>query len=127
MGEFLTDEWFEMARGALAGLPAGGPTESVQYVVSGASAGKVQFVLAVTNGQLAALAAGKSDDVSCTVQLAAKDALAILKGSLSRDVAFMRGDLKIDGDYGAYVLRLAPWFASPPVAAALASIAAATG
>ena len=127
MGDFLTDEWFEMARLALADLPAGGPTESVQYVISGAPGGKVQFVLRVDNGKLASLTTGKRDDVSCTVQLAAKDALKILSGSLSRDVAFMRGDLKIDGDYAAYVVRLAPWFASVPVVAALAPIAAATG
>ncbi len=104
---FLTDEWFADALAASAALaPAGAVDATVQWVVSGAPGGKVNCFVVVRGGTVAELAAGKRADASCTVQCSFAVARALLEGTLSSDVAFMRGDLKIDGDYAAYVLRL---------------------
>lgn len=107
VASFLTDEWFAEALAASAALEAVDAVDAtVQWVVSGAPGGKVSCFVAVRDGKVTELAAGKRADASCTVQCSAAVARALLDGSLSSDVAFMRGDLKIDGDYAAYVLRL---------------------
>ncbi len=128
MATFLTDEWFAIARDEAATLPARpGATASVQYVIAGApSAKKLQFVTRFENGRLVEIGSGKAADVDCTVQLSYADTKAIFEGTLVRDVAFMRGDLKIDGDYGAYVLRLAPLFDSAEAHAVVQSTRART-
>jgi putative sterol carrier protein len=111
MAAFLSDEWFSLVRDAAAALPAEpGTTGSVQYVVAGAPRGKVQFSLRVEDGRIVELAPGKSSTVDCTVQCSYADGRAIFEGTLPRDVAYMRGDLKVDGNYAGYVLRLMPWF-----------------
>jgi hypothetical protein len=124
---FLTDEWFSLTADALSTLPAReGATAALAYIVAGAPAGKVQFVARIVDGRVTELAAGKSATVDCTVQCSYKDARAIFDGTVSRDVSFMRGDLKIDGAYSAYVLRLAPFFNSAETEAALQSVRART-
>ena len=72
---------------------------------------KVVFVVRIVDGRVEQFEPTKAD-TDCAIQLGMADARAILDGSLERDVAFMRGDLKIDGDYAAYLLRLQPLFAS---------------
>ena len=127
MAGFLTDEWFALTRDALSTLPAcAGATAALQYIVAGSPAGKVQFVARIVDGQVTELAAGKSASVDCTVQCSYKDARAIFDGTVSRDVSFMRGDLKIDGAYTAYVLRLAPFFNAAQTEAAVQSVRART-
>ena len=50
----------------------------------------------------------KRDPVDCTLQCPYALATALARHEVDRDVAYMRGDLKIDGDYVAYILRLHP-------------------
>ena len=68
---------------------------------------------------------GKRPDATCTLTWTYEDALAALRGA-DLDVAFMRGRLKIDGDYRAFLLDLRPVFASAEGAAAVAALAAVT-
>jgi predicted lipid carrier protein YhbT len=84
----------------------------MQFVVAAAPTGKLQFFVRVVDGRIAEMARGKSDPVDCTLQCSYALASALAQGTLDRDVAYMRGDLKIDGDYAAYVLRLYPLFDS---------------
>jgi ubiquinone biosynthesis protein UbiJ len=118
MAAFLTDEWFALVRDAAASWPAReGVDASLQFVVAGAPSGKLQFVVRVVEGRITEMARGKSDAVDCTVQLSCAHACALAQGTLDREVAYMRGDLKIDGNYTAYLLHLEPLFESIEFAA----------
>src|SRR5690606_30982873 len=110
---FLTDEWFEMVAEEAAVLPpVSGVNLVMQHVVSGSPHGKVQAVLEVRDGQIAEVRAGKRADASCTVTWTYADALAALRGDTTLDVEFMRGNLKVDGDYTTFLLDLRPVFTS---------------
>ena len=113
MAAFLTDEWFALARDAAGSWPSRpGVDAALQIIVAGTPKGKLQFVVRVIEGRIADIAIGKSDAVDCTVQCSYADARAMAQGTLDREVAYMRGDLKIDGHYSAYILRLQPLFES---------------
>ena len=113
MAAFLTDEWFTLLRDTAASWPARpGVSAAVQCVVAAAPAGKTQFVVRVVDGRITEIIMGKSETIDCTLQCSYTLACALARGEVDRDVAYMRGDLKIDGDYAAYVLRLHPLFES---------------
>jgi putative sterol carrier protein len=120
---FLADEWFALFRDAAASWPPrAGVDASLQFVIAGSPAGKVQFVVRVVEGSIAEIARGKSDAVDCTLQCSYADACSIAQGKVDRDVAYMRGDLKIDGNYVVYVLRLRPLLESDDFAATCQSL-----
>ena len=123
MAAFLTDEWFAMVVDEGAALPAvPGASLVMQHVIAGSPHGKVQAVLEVRDGQIVDARAGKRADASCTVTWAFADALAALRGDVALDVAFMRGDLKIEGDYVTFLLGLRPVFAGDAGTKVLAAI-----
>jgi putative sterol carrier protein len=82
----------------------------------------LQFVVRVVDGRLADITMGKSDQVDCTLQCSYAHAVAMARGDLDREAAYMRGDLKIDGDYAAYILRLQPLFDSEAFVASCQSL-----
>jgi len=113
MAAFLTDEWFTLVRDKAASWPARpGVSAAMQCVIAAAPAGKTQFVVRVVDGHITEIIMGKSEPIDCTLQCSYALACALARGEVDRDVAYMRGDLKIDGDYAAYVLRLHPLFES---------------
>ena len=124
---FLDDEWcaFVAARGAA--LPERpGATLTMHHTISGVPEVKKRQVLVdVVDGRIVRCEATKKAEAACTVQWAYADAYAALGGA-DLEVAFMRGDLKLDGDYRAFLLDLRPVFASPEGAALLAEVRAAT-
>jgi SCP-2 sterol transfer family len=123
MAAFLTDEWFAMVADEAAALPAvPGASLVMQHVIAGSPHGKVQAVLEVRDGQIVEVRAGKRADASCTVTWAFADAIAALRGDVALDVAFMRGDLKIEGDYTTFLFGLRPVFAGEAGAKVLAAI-----
>jgi putative sterol carrier protein len=95
---------------------------ALQFVVASSPSGKLQFVARVVDGRITEITVGKSEQVDCTLQCSYAHALAIARGELDREVAYMRGDLKIDGDYAAYLLRLQPLFESVEFAASCQSL-----
>jgi putative sterol carrier protein len=120
---FLTDEWFSLVRETAASWPPRtGVDGSLQFVVAGSPSGKLQFVVRVVEGRIAEIALGKSEAVDCTLQCSYAHACAIARGEVDRDVAYMRGDLKIDGDYVVYVLRLRPLLESEEFVATCQSL-----
>lgn len=124
---FLSDEWLAEAAAALSALPElDGVDGTVQYVVTGAPQGKLQFFAAVRSGQVIDLAAGKAADPGCTVTLTYTDAVSMLEGELSPEVAFMSGRAKVEGDHRVWLLDLRPLRSSAPCAAARARIRAST-
>jgi putative sterol carrier protein len=127
MPAFLTDDWFAALRDAGASWPAcEGASASVQFVVASSPSGKLQFVVRIVDGRLTEVEMGKRDPVDCTMQCSYAHAAAIASGELDREVAYMRGDLKIDGDYVAYILRLQPLFERDEFVASCQSLRART-
>jgi hypothetical protein len=122
---FLTDEWFALLRDAGAGLPAvPGASLVMQHVVAGApQAKKLQAVVELRDGQIVDARVGKRDDATCTLSWDYPVALAALRGDVDIDVAFMRGDLKVEGDYVTFLLGLRTLFAADtPGAKVLAAV-----
>ena len=83
------------------------------YVVSDTDEGKVAFNLDLLGGAVVTATAGKlprgeKADVSVTVKEPAL--LELWRGDRSRDAAFMRGDLKIEGAYHRWLDELVPLF-----------------
>jgi putative sterol carrier protein len=123
MAAFLTDEWFAALRDEGSSWPVReGVSAALQFVIASSPSGKLQFVVRVVDGRITEIVMGKRDDVDCTLQCSYAQAAAIAKGELDREVAYMRGDLKVDGDYVAYVLRLQPLFESAEFAASCQSL-----
>lgn len=124
---FLADEWFTFVREQAAALPErAGASLVMQHVVSGVpEVKKLNCVSEVRDGRLVQFEVGKRADATCTVQWTYAEALAALRGA-DLDVAFMRGNLKLDGDYRAFLLDLRPVFASAEGAAVLAAVRTAT-
>ena len=123
MAAFLTDEWFALVLDAAASWPSRpGVGGALQCVVASAPAGKLQFVVRVVDGRIADITMGKSEPVDCTLQVSYAHACALARGELDREVAYMRGDLKIDGRYAVYILGLEPLFQSDEFAAACHSL-----
>jgi hypothetical protein len=87
------------------------------YVVTDSANGKVAFHLDLAGGAIGGATAGKlprgeKADVSVTVK---EDVLIELwTGARSRDAAFMRGDLKIEGAYARWLDELVPLFEASP-------------
>lgn len=125
--KFLSDEWFAFVREQAAALPEHpGASLSVSVVVSGVpEVKKLPCAVELVDGRLVQCEPAKRADAACTVQWTYADALAVLRGR-DLQVAFMRGDLKLDGDYRAFLLDLRPVFSSPEGAAFLAAVRAAT-
>ena len=107
MSEFLTDDWLREAREALADLPEiEGADCIVQYVISGAPAGKVQAYAEIASGRVEAIESGKHADPSCTVTLTYEAATALFGGELRPEVAFMSGQAKVEGSHRAWLVDL---------------------
>lgn len=87
------------------------------YVVSDTEEGKVAFNLDLSGGAVAAATAGKLPrGEKADVTVTAKEAvlLELWRGNRSRDAAFMRGDLKIEGAYQRWLDELVPLFQVDP-------------
>jgi hypothetical protein len=124
--KLLSDEWLAFVREQAATLPVHqGASLVMQHVVSGSPAGKVQCRAELCDGRLVELEVGKRADATCTVTWTYEDALAALRGD-NLDVAFMRGRLKLDGDYRAFMYDLRPVFSSPEGEALVAAVRSAT-
>lgn len=127
MTQFLSDEWFAMVTAESAKLPeVSGLDARLAYTVSATPSGKLQFVVDIAGGRIASIEKAKNPQAGCSVQLTYAQARELLEGTLDREVAYMRGDLKLDGDYASYVLRLMPWFASDATDRLRRAVAAAT-
>jgi len=104
--EFLSQEWLDEVRERAEAEPERpGVTAKLQVSISGTPTGEVRSYWVVEDGRLrdAQLGVLPEPDLELTVQYA--DALAIRRGELDANVAYMRGRLKAAGDTGK-LLRL---------------------
>lgn len=114
MAEFWSDDWFVAVNEAAAELPAiDGLCFSFDVEVAETAQGKVRGHGSVVDGRLSEFAPGKfvpenkgeSADVSFVGK--AKRLLPIVTGQQPALVAYMLGELKVDGSYELVVDELA--------------------
>ena len=112
-GKVATQEWLdEMSRLAEAQPERPGATARLQYVITGGPDGDVQYYWVVEDGQLLENRLGELDDAEVTLTETYEDAMAIQKGELDPNAAFMQGKLKVSGNM-AMLMALLPVTGSP--------------
>jgi putative sterol carrier protein len=101
------DEWIAAAADALASLPeAEGATAVIDYVVAGSPSGKATIGVTIADGRVTSITAGKSADPDLVISLKYDVALAVLRGELTADAAYMNGALKVEGAHARWMLDL---------------------
>jgi SCP-2 sterol transfer family len=108
MTEWLSDEWFDRARQVWADGPGlGGLAGRVQCEITGGPDGGVSCYWVLEEGRLAAATGGRLDDADVTLTLGWDDAVAVQRGELDPNVAFMQGRMKVSGSMGVTIDLLA--------------------
>lgn len=116
--ELLTDEWLAAVGGALAGLSGAGTGQAgggagagrvvVQTVVNGSPSGTVAFCVVIEDGGPVVLAPGRRPEPDVVLTWPYPDFEAHWFGELSLEVAYMRGQVKIEGDHALVFDDLRP-------------------
>ncbi|MCY4194399.1 MAG: hypothetical protein OXF04_08920 [bacterium] len=106
---YLSDEWFALSLEAASGWPERpGVNCSANYEVTGAPDGRVRYHAVIRDGCLAQMASGKLPDADVSVVYRYADACAEISGGEHPDLAYMRGQMKLEGDYARWVYGLRP-------------------
>lgn len=120
--KYLSQQWLDEARRLSAGQPERpGATARVQWVVKGAPGGDVKYTWLLENGRLLEAHLGDIAEPDFTLTLNYGEALAMHKGELDPNAAFMQGRMKADGNMGK-LMALLPITKSPEYAALQAEL-----
>ncbi len=96
--EPLGEVWLQAAAQALGGVHApDAPDGAAQFTVSGSPQGAVSFYVTVSGGGVS-LSAGRHPRPDVVLGWTYPDLLAVLRGELPLEVAYMSGSLKLEGD-----------------------------
>ena len=117
--ELLSDEWMAAVSSALAGLPASeieAPSDGaagvgrvvVQTVVNGSPSGAAAFCAVVEDEGPVTLTSGRHPRPDVTLTWPYSDFEAHWFGELSLEVAYMRGQVKVEGDHALVFDALRP-------------------
>lgn len=112
---FLTEEWFAMALAEAASLPVvdGVDAQLTLEIADAPPEGKkMRATASIENGQLTSFEIGKNAAKQCVVVAPAEMAAAILQGA-DAEVAYMRGDVKLNDAYELVLFNLRPMLATP--------------
>ena len=113
MPKFLTQEWHDEVRGLAESQPERpGASARMQYVVTGGPDGDVRYFWLLENGKLMESGVGDIDEAEITLTQSYEDAVAIQKGELDANAAFMQGRVKVTGNM-AKLMSLLPITNSP--------------
>jgi putative sterol carrier protein len=124
--DFLADDWFDRLREGAHDLPrVEGASADVLLKVPKTPAGDLRVRLVLTDGRIELTETDPSDDPTLAVSCSYDVATAVARGDLSVSVAFMRGELKVDGDMAA-MHRILPLTDDVPFVSLLATLAADT-
>ncbi len=108
MSTWLTDEWFDQTRALAADQPERpGLSARMQFIVTGGPDGDVRYYWVLEDGHLRRSAVGDVDNADVTLTTARPDAMAMARGDLDPNVAFMQGRMKVAGSMGI-MMRLLP-------------------
>jgi putative sterol carrier protein len=113
MPKFLSQEWHDDCRKLAEGQPERpGASARMQYVVTGAPDGDVRYFWLLENGKLIESGLGDMEEAEITLTQSYEDAMAIQKGELDANAAFMQGRVKVTGNM-AKLMSLLPITNSP--------------
>lgn len=113
MAKFLTEAWFAEQRRLSEGQPERpGASARMQFVVTGGPDGDISYYWVLEDGKLLEAELGTLDDAEVTLTQSWEDAVAIQKGDLDANAAFMQGRVKVTGNM-AKVMSLLPITNSP--------------
>ncbi|NLV55405.1 MAG: SCP2 sterol-binding domain-containing protein [Acidimicrobiales bacterium] len=119
----LSQEWLDLQRELSVGLPpVDGASARIQHVVTGVPGGDVKYSTVIVDGVIAANEVGVDRDAEVTVTTTYDDAVAILRGELDPNAAFMQGRVKVVGDMGP-LLSVMPLVRRPERVAAREALA----
>jgi len=111
--KYLTQEWLDDARALAQGQPERpGASATMQFVVTGAPDGDLKYYWVLENGVLAEASLGQLPDAEVTMTTGYADSVAIQKGELDANTAFMQGKTKVTGNMGK-LMQLMPLTMSP--------------
>ena len=114
MADFLSDQWVEELKNLGSKLPkVRGASISCQYEISGTPEGKIRYYIVWKEGSVSEASKGKLDNPECRFTAKYDDIREIFFGRISTEEAFMRGDLKVEGDYKKFLVDLHDWRHSP--------------
>ena len=126
MSKWLSQEWLDETRKMAEGQPERpGASARMQYVVTGAPDGDIDYYWVLENGKISESQLGRLDDAEGTLTTGYPDALKIQKGELDANAAFMQGKVKVTGNM-AKVMSLLPITNSPEYKQLQTEIAAIT-
>lgn len=109
MSKFLSEEWAQDVTNALNSHEGfknaiGAADLAIQFHVDEAPEGEVDYYLK-TSGGVATLALGSIEDPDVTVKQSYDTAVAISKGELNTQTAFMTGKLKVSGNLAKLMMH----------------------
>jgi putative sterol carrier protein len=113
MAKYLTQEWLDESRELAKDQPERpGTSAKMQYVVTGGPDGEIKYYWVLENGKLLESQLGEIADADFTMTSTYDDSVAIAKGDLDANAAFMQGRMKVAGNVGK-LMTLMPLTMSP--------------
>jgi putative sterol carrier protein len=113
VAKYLTQEWLDESRELAKDQPErAGASAKMQYVVTGAPDGDVKYYWVLEDGKLLESQLGEIADADFTLTSTFDDSVAIAKGELDANAAFMQGKMKVTGNMGK-LMQLMPLTMSP--------------
>jgi putative sterol carrier protein len=113
MAKWLTQEWLDESTRLAATQPVRpGASARLQYVITDGPDGDILYYWVVSDGRLVENRLGELVDSEVTMTETFEDAMAMQKGELDVNAAFMQGKVKVTGDVGK-LMALLPITMSP--------------
>jgi putative sterol carrier protein len=111
--KWLTQEWLDESKRLAETQPERpGASARLQYVITDGPEGDIQYYWIVLDGRLAENRLGELSDAEVTMTETYEDAMALQKGELDANAAFMQGRVKVTGDVNK-LMSLLPITMSP--------------
>lgn len=113
MAKWLSQEWLDESTRLAETQPVRpGASARLQYVVTDGPDGDIEYYWIVSDGKLIENKLGTLLDSEVTMTETYEDAMAMQKGELDANAAFMQGKVKVSGDVGK-LMALLPITMSP--------------
>jgi putative sterol carrier protein len=126
MAKWLTQEWLDESTKLAVDQPERqGATARLQYRITGGPDGEVEYFWVVVDGKLIENQLGHLDDAEVTLVESFEDAIALQRGEIDANTAFMQGKIQVEGDV-AKLMSLLPITMSPEFASFQAAVLAIT-